>query len=39
MTPRSSFAAFEFAMKPAFLLGGASAPRQRRAGEYLADSM
>jgi len=39
MTPRSSFAAFAFAMIPAFLLGGASALRQRRAGEYLVDRM
>jgi len=39
MSPRSSFATFAFAMIPVFVLGGASAPRQRRAGEYLADSM
>ena len=39
MTLRSSFAAFVLAMILAFLLGCASAPQQRSAGEYLADSM
>jgi ABC-type dipeptide/oligopeptide/nickel transport system permease component len=39
MTLRSSFAAFVLAMILAFLLGCASAPQQRSAGEYLADCM